>query len=179
MKDGSKPVKLNGEVVDTATFPVYENADDLATIPLEKLLAIVNRQVCTDACNAARASHREREAKPSKKLEAFINVLEHKQRTGGPVEGPPEAIFQLSFRVDQTVDRDEFEKVIDQYRDKLLRLKGYIDFGENPIYIELCNEQLTEKPELFSEEPGSAFTVIAWNMDKEELKEAFERCWAG
>lgn len=110
--------------------------------------------------------------------EAFINVLGHTKRSGGPVEGPPEAIFQLSFRIDQKVDRKAFEEMINRFRENILRLKGYIDFGDAPTFIEFMNEELSDKPELTSEESESTFTVIAWNMDKEELRAAFENCWS-
>lgn len=75
MKMISKEVKMKSKVVDTVQVPVIETIEELSAMDEKKLIDLVNRQVCTDMCNVARASHREAQPGKTKRYEVGFNVL--------------------------------------------------------------------------------------------------------
>ena len=75
MKTIQKDVKLQGQVVDTASIQQCENEQDLDALGLAKVLDLVNRQTVTDVCNAIRAAHREKKPGSKKRLSQLLNIL--------------------------------------------------------------------------------------------------------
>ena len=75
MKTVEKSVKLAKQEVGPAQVSVYETQEDLEALSLEKLLDLVNRQTCTDTCNAVRAQNRESTPGKGKRYNTAFNVL--------------------------------------------------------------------------------------------------------
>lgn len=75
MKTVSKEVKMKGKTVDTVQVPVLETIDELSALDEKILIDLVNRQRCTDMCNAARSAHREAQPGKTKRYECGVNVL--------------------------------------------------------------------------------------------------------
>ncbi len=103
----------------------------------------------------------------------ILDDVVHLHREGDALECPPEPIFSISLTAAGAVDEKKFLAVIDSLGQKLLRLKGNIDFGKGSEYFEVvAGEILRGKPC-----PGldkTAMVVIAWQTEKDELKQRFE-----
>jgi G3E family GTPase len=96
------------------------------------------------------------------------------EREGRPLTEPLDPVFARSINSDKAFNRDTFLSVIEKYKENLLRLKGYVDFGQGPYFIELAGGRLIEHPEEKSSRPATRFTVIAWQVKPEQLVRAFE-----
>ncbi len=107
--------------------------------------------------------------------EGYIDTLEHKRHKGKMVERAPENIIAVSFETDRTMDRERFLATLSSLAERVLRLKGHINFGEGPHYCEVVYDRIYEKPELTGPSSKTAFTIIAYQTDKDELTEMFER----
>lgn len=107
----------------------------------------------------------------------FISNLQHKERPGDLLAEPPDPLFSLSFREKTTIDRNKFHALLRDMDDKILRLKGNIDFGDGARFVEKAGGSVTEKAS--TSPPGQArFAVIAWKTRQDELKTAFESLWS-
>ncbi|MCX7047927.1 MAG: GTP-binding protein [Candidatus Sumerlaeota bacterium] len=106
----------------------------------------------------------------------FLLSLRHTPRSGDLLAEPPDPLFSESFETDHPVDRGLFEQALETLGDKVLRLKGRVDFGAGPVFIEKAGASLIEKAPP-SGKLGTAFVVIAWNIRQSELRELFERAW--
>jgi len=103
--------------------------------------------------------------------ESFLLGLEHEPRGEAPAEGPP-PVAAASIRGEGPVNREAFAEAVAALGEKLLRLKGHVDFGQGPVFVELAGGALQTR----AAEPGAAgtaFTAIAWRMTREELEKAF------
>lgn len=103
----------------------------------------------------------------------FIFDLEHEQISGEEIKEPPAAVFAAAFRTEKPVDRERFMSVLDDFKENILRLKGCVDFGAGPGYFEVINGRISEKETCPSGKNETAFSVIAWNIRENDLKEAF------
>lgn len=105
----------------------------------------------------------------------WLEQIAHVDRGGEMAEAPPIDIFSVSFGHDEPVDRGRFEQVIGEYGSKLLRLKGNVDFGKGPRFVELVGSELMQRDEPAALQ-GSAtqFAVIAWGASRDELIAAFQ-----
>lgn len=110
--------------------------------------------------------------------EGFIESLSHVTREGGAVGDAPAKIVSQSFEVAGPVDERIFGKVVEELGERLLRLKGYVDFGDGPVFVEVAGEAFTIKSHL-RREGGTAFTAIGWEVTAEELTRNFERAFRG
>jgi len=102
-----------------------------------------------------------------------LDDVVHLHREGDALDCPPEPIFSISLSSAGTVDEKKFLEVICSLGQKLLRLKGNIDFGRGSEYFEVVAGQILRGKPC----PGldkTAFVVIAWQTEKEELKQRFE-----
>lgn len=107
----------------------------------------------------------------------FLASLEHQTRSGELLQAPPDPLFSESFATNLPVDYNAFQAVLDQWGDRLLRLKGRVDFGEGPCFMELAGGRLEKRPLEDAAKTGTAFVVIAWKMKQAELRTSFEACW--
>jgi G3E family GTPase len=103
----------------------------------------------------------------------IIDDIEHVVRDGDALECAPEPIFSFSFNEQKSVDEAAFLKLIDELGEKLLRLKGNIDFGRGSEYFEVVAGEVL-RGESCGRLDKTAFVVIAWQVEKEEIQEKFE-----
>ncbi len=104
---------------------------------------------------------------------ALLDDVVHIRREGDALQAAPEPVFSLSFSEEKTVDENKFLDLIEQMGEKLLRLKGNIDFGKGSEYFEVVAGEILRRKNC--ENLGkTAFAVIAWQLDKDNLKERFE-----
>ena len=103
----------------------------------------------------------------------FLDQIKHTLRDGDALECAPEPIFSLSFNEQASVDEDALLALIEELGEKLLRLKGNIDFGNGSQYFEVVAGEIL-RGESCGRLDKTAFVVIAWQLDKDEIKEKFE-----
>lgn len=102
----------------------------------------------------------------------FLAGLTHR-RIGRTVREAPEQIVAAAIRSAAPLDRQRFERAFSSLGPRLLRLKGNIDFGAGPHFVELTGAELVTGPACDGMAPGTAFSVIGWNTTREELLRAF------
>jgi G3E family GTPase len=103
----------------------------------------------------------------------FVGSLTHRPCPELPAQVPPQAIFSASFETQEPVRRAVLVDLLCSLRRNILRLKGQVDFGDGPVFVEVVNEVLQEKPAVAGR-PGTRFVVVAWNMRQAELEGAFQ-----
>lgn len=103
----------------------------------------------------------------------FLNGVAHRapQRA---IERAPVDIVAVTIRRDTPLSRPRFHQAITELGPRLLRLKGNVDLGQGPRFVEVAGRQFREGPPLAELSPSTAFTVIAWNTDRAALARAFE-----
>lgn len=110
----------------------------------------------------------------------FLNDVQHNTHDNKVIEQPPKDIIAVSISTDRPFDRDSFYKMLRTLKENLLRLKGNINFGDGCRFIELAGDITTETDtadELEKQNVNStAFTAIAWKIDKETLRNSFMAC---
>lgn len=115
------------------------------------------------------------------KMEAdFLAGISHNTHDGKALEQPPDDIIAVSISSEQPYDRDAFYQALEDLKDSVLRLKGNVNFGNGSRFVELAGTEITESQP--SEElqkqysAKTAFTVIAWKIDKANLHDKFMSC---
>lgn len=108
----------------------------------------------------------------------FMASLEHKQREGEFALEPPRDIIAVSIKTEQKVDRGKFMAALREMGDGLLRLKGDVEYADaGPMFVEAVGGDITERKAVGKLEARTAFTVIVWRIEKEQVIRAFEACW--
>jgi G3E family GTPase len=107
----------------------------------------------------------------------FIESLQHRAASGDLTQSPPADIVAVSFQSDRPADRRLFLRTIDSLGEKLLRLKGNINFSSGPEFVETVFDRTITRAVCPDLGEGTAFTAIAWKMPKDELIAAFESSW--
>jgi G3E family GTPase len=104
----------------------------------------------------------------------FLNSLQHERRRGEMAKEPPPAVFSESFQFERPVSRERFQSAIEQLGDRLLRLKGRVQFEQEGLrFVEVVAGEYLER-EAEASGSGTAFVVIAWKMRQDELRGEFE-----
>ena len=110
----------------------------------------------------------------------FLAGISHNTHDGKVLEQPPDDIIAVSISSEQQYDRDAFYQTLDDLKDNILRLKGNIDFGDEPHFVELAGSEITENQpseELQKQNKSkTTFTAIAWKIDKATLHDKFMSC---
>lgn len=110
----------------------------------------------------------------------ILNTIEHRIHEDKVIEQPPEDIIAVSISSGRPIDREAFYQTLDNLKGNLLRLKGNVHFGDEARFVELAGTAIAEtqpSEELIKQnEAQTAFTVIAWKIDKDALREAFMGC---
>ena len=91
----------------------------------------------------------------------------------------PEQIYAASFTAQAPIDPVAFNRTVSQLSSKILRFKGNVAFTDGPAYVEIVCGQYSQKPpqaRLSHQTAPTAFSVIAWDIEKETLKQAFIDC---
>jgi len=106
--------------------------------------------------------------------ETFLKGLTHKRQKMVMVKSPPQAVVSVSFDERLTVNREKFFQILENLGDKILRLKGTINFGKGPSFIEKAGDAIMEKPIKEGMNKNTAFTVIGFRSEVEELSTTLE-----
>lgn len=107
--------------------------------------------------------------------EDFITGIVHRERKAEPLKAPPQAIFSFSVKTGQLMSRQGFYRMLEELKDHILRMKGYVDFGEGSVYIESVAGKILEKEKPAEGKSGTALVFIAWNIKEDEFKKAVTR----
>lgn len=112
---------------------------------------------------------------------SFLEHITHRSRRENLVLCAPEQIFAVSLSTNQAVSEEKFFSVLKNMKSSILRLKGNVAFDSGPVFVEVVCQSVNKRPvvrEISSQhKAATAFTVIAWNTDKEFLRRQFEECW--
>ncbi len=106
----------------------------------------------------------------------FLRTLVHERRPAPAAERPPDDLVSVSLQTQRLVDRAAFMAAISALGDKLLRLKGAVQFADGRSFVEVVNGHVME-----SEPPAglgpTAFVVIGWKITRDDLGAVFRRTW--
>jgi G3E family GTPase len=105
---------------------------------------------------------------------SFLKNLTHKRRSGDMATRPPPQIVAVSFQTDRVIDRARFQNLLRSLGTRILRLKGNIEFGEGPRFVEVVYDKFSEKPACEALGPNTAFTAIASQISTDELRVLLE-----
>jgi G3E family GTPase len=109
-----------------------------------------------------------------------LNEIQHRTYLSKTMDAPPVDIMAVSITTDRPFDRSKFYAALEELKDKILRLKGNIEFESGVRFIEGIGPMVTEGHacrELANQNGNpSAFTVIAWQIDKGWLQERLLSC---
>jgi G3E family GTPase len=138
---------------------------DPATLPaLTRLLAEINPR-------ASQVTTQQADIEP-----ALLQRLAHQRARDALAVARPEAIYAVTFRTPRRVDRAKFTESVRQLGDRLLRLKGHVQFAdrEGPEFVETVCGGISTGPPLV-DSTDTAFTAIAFELPKRELLEMFQQ----
>lgn len=107
----------------------------------------------------------------------FISSLNHITKDSSLIEDPPEDIIAVSIKKEQKVDRQKFIDILEEMGEKVLRLKGNIVYDTQPAYVEMVSGSYSEKPAHKNLDHQTAFTIIVWKINKEQLLKTLEPCF--
>jgi G3E family GTPase len=108
---------------------------------------------------------------------SFLENLTHARRPGGMAASPPAQVVAVSLQTDRVLDRTRFTGLLKSLGTKILRLKGNIDFGKGPRFVEVVYNRFSEKPACDALGSMTAFTVIASQISVDDLRSIFESTW--
>jgi G3E family GTPase len=101
----------------------------------------------------------------------FVQRLQHVPCTAPPMASPPEQLATCSIP-GRSADREVFRAAFRTLQDRLLRLKGIVDFGQGPVLVEGVFDTLTERP-FHGAHPRFGITVIGWRVTAKAMADAF------
>lgn len=104
----------------------------------------------------------------------FLNSLTHSYYNSELANSPPIDIHAETFSIDGTISRTAFTRAVASLEGKILRLKGWLDFGSGLKYVEYLGDTLTIKDTAESKAAKPVFTVIAWQIQTKNLRMIFE-----
>lgn len=106
----------------------------------------------------------------------FLKSLRHQSHNLPLLSCPPQEIPTISVATDCPVDKEIFYQTMESLKAHILRFKGDVGFQDGPRFVELAGGHMTEKPSCGKFETRTAFTVIGWKIEKQQLKDAFGKC---
>ncbi|MFW6155087.1 MAG: CobW family GTP-binding protein [Planctomycetota bacterium] len=176
-------------VVDASTFTQVapflqacrrqvEAADGIVINKLDRAggedLAVLERVLAEMNPRAPRTAVREGAIDP-----AFLDGLTHVPPSQSLRRGAPAQVVAASVRSEKAVDRASFDAVVNNLGDRLLRLKGNVDFDSGRRFIQRVGRDEDESPPRDGLQPATAFTAIAFGMTAEDLTRRFETAFVG
>ncbi len=163
-----KPAKTQVQYADALIVNKCDLVEDSQLVTLRKILKGMNPDTPTTETTHGKVDN------------DFLNGIEHRIHDDKTIEQPPADIIAVSISGDQPFDRKRFFDTLDELKDNLLRLKGNIDFGEGIRFVELAGTQINETNPVKSlatqNTTTTAFTAIAWNINKETLQTKLAAC---
>jgi G3E family GTPase len=106
----------------------------------------------------------------------FLKSLRHQSHNLPLLSCPPQEIPAVSVATNCPVNKEIFYKTIESLKTHILRFKGDVGFESGSCFVEISGEQVMEKPFCGKFETRTAFTVIGWKIEKQQLRDAFEKC---
>ena len=103
----------------------------------------------------------------------FFSLLRHKRRKGGIIERPPDEVVAVTIQTERKVNKQKFLDAVNSLGDLILRLKGYIDFGNGSHYCEVVGDMIQEKPDLRGPSHNTEFTVVAYKTGRNTIMQLF------
>lgn len=111
---------------------------------------------------------------------AVLNNIQHQAYISQVTDAPPADIIAVSISTDKKFNRSRFYTALEKLKDNILRLKGNIDFGKEVRFVEAVGQTITETDpcqELANHHGNrTAFTTIAWKIDKDDLQSCLLDC---
>lgn len=106
----------------------------------------------------------------------LLDQLSHRRVWDALATARPESIFAATLRTNRRVDRQDWLASVHRLGDRLLRLKGHVQFADQDglQFVEAVFGQVSCGPPLVPS-AGTAFTAIAFGISKSELHEAFRQ----
>lgn len=104
--------------------------------------------------------------------DSFLAGLTHTRRFARMAERPPESICAVSVPMAEVVNRDDFWRKIESLGGHLLRMKGFVNFGDGPVLVEAVFDKTVEQPAP-SGIVSPALTVITFDLPKEAVSSLF------
>jgi len=102
----------------------------------------------------------------------FFAGLVH-QRAGRAPAPAAAAFTAATLSSPRPLSRARFQRAVQQLGPRLLRLKGHVDFGAGPRFVELAGDLLSEGPPCDGLPATTTFAAIGWNTSRAELLAAF------
>ncbi len=110
----------------------------------------------------------------------FLSRIQHQTHDDNVIEQPPADIIAVSVSSDKPFARTRFLETLDELKNHLLRLKGNIHFTDGPRFVELAGTKISEAAACEqlagNNATMTAFTAIAWNIDKDALQAKLVAC---
>lgn len=106
----------------------------------------------------------------------FLRTLVHERRPAPAAERPPDDLVSVSLQIDRVVDPAAFMEVIGALGDRLLRLKGTVQFADGRRFVEVVNGRVMESAPPAGLGP-TAFVAIGWKVSRDALGTAFRQAW--
>jgi G3E family GTPase len=106
----------------------------------------------------------------------FLKTLVHRRYIETFAEQPPADIVAASIGSQEVFDRAKFYTAVTALKENLLRLKGHIRFPEGLRFVELAGTVFTETDPADGYPGDTAFTAIAWKIERQTLKEHLMNC---
>ncbi|MBS3820590.1 MAG: GTP-binding protein [Phycisphaerae bacterium] len=107
--------------------------------------------------------------------DGWLRELTHVPPPPVDITTPPVGICSVHLETDACVNRQAFEAAVADLSEKLLRLKGNIDFGDGPQLVQLVGSEISQAdPATFPAGPATRFAAIAYNVPPDDLRSAFE-----
>jgi G3E family GTPase len=150
--------------VEWADGLVINKIDQIGMMDLKKLKTLLT------SMNAAAAQI---EVTHGSIPDEFLENLVHKPRSGDALQAVPESLIAISFSVNKPLKQALFEQLVEKLVANILRLKGFIDFGEGMQYVEFVDNRLIQRPVGSTDAAYQGFTVIVWQLSRTELVRHF------
>ncbi|RMD77018.1 MAG: hypothetical protein D6820_12000 [Lentisphaerae bacterium] len=100
--------------------------------------------------------------------------IEHRRLQGDCLQEPPDPVFSRSWRFDKCVNWEKFRQMVEKLGDHILRLKGHIDFGFGPEFVEVVGGEILRRPPVGSVADGRCeFVTIHWRIRESEIDALF------
>lgn len=118
------------------------------------------------------------ETRYGKLLAGFLDGIKHAGRGETFFEQPPAEIVAVSISSEGIFDRGKFYSAMENIRQNLLRVKGHVRFRDGLRFVELAGSAWSETDPVDGFGGASAFSVIAWKLERQRLKEDLMSCAA-
>ncbi|MBA4388918.1 MAG: hypothetical protein C0404_13125 [Verrucomicrobia bacterium] len=104
---------------------------------------------------------------------AFFESLVHTRKDGAIVSSPPANVVAVSVRMKPATDRREMLAAMAKLGDRLLRLKGFVDYGSGTVLVESVFDRISEKPAPASSADDRSLTLVCYNISTIEIRSFF------